>query len=265
MDCRHHPRDSEYGLMAYQKSHIENSIFVSVPNDLSVERPGYSGRNPLPHISEFEEKLSAWGVTEDTQVVAYDDTGGNYAARLWWLCQRAGHQKVAVLDGGWEMWLRTKGRVSDVAGKAIRATKISGFRSRNDMAVSADQVRQFIDKDDYVIIDARPHVTFVGEYEWQDPVAGHIPGSINHYYKNNLDKDGCFLKPERLREIYAAYIGDRQSGNIIHTCGSGINACNNLLAMKLAGLEGARLYPGSWSEWCSNKARPYEVGESRNK
>jgi thiosulfate/3-mercaptopyruvate sulfurtransferase len=197
------------------------------------------------------------GLRNNMQVVTYDATGGAFAARLWWMLRWVGHERVAVLDGGWNAWRKANLPV-DSESTAITRGDFSG-RPR-DVTVDVDFVAEAIGKPRTHLIDARSPDRFRGENETLDPVGGHIPGATNRFFQNNLGPDGRFKSAAVLKAEFAALLGETPSGEVVHQCGSGVTACHNLLAMEIAGLNGSRLYPGSWSEWCSNPQRPVARG-----
>jgi thiosulfate/3-mercaptopyruvate sulfurtransferase len=206
------------------------------------------------------EKLGRAGVDSRKQVVAYDAQGGMVAARLWWLLRALGHLPVAVLDGGWPQWI-AEGRPQNAEMPRPQPTRFSG--KANSSWVGADFVRARLDDPSMVLVDARAPDRFRGQNETLDPVGGRIPGAYNRYFRDNLDASGRFKTPETLKEEFGAVLGPAGAENVVSYCGSGVSACHNLLAMEVAGLRGARLYPGSWSEWCADPSRPVESGEPK--
>jgi thiosulfate/3-mercaptopyruvate sulfurtransferase len=257
-DTRHDLADTEKGRRAYTLSHIPGAYFLHVDDDLSGEKNGANGRHPLPATVAFAEKMNARGVGRGVQVVAYDDTGGMYASRLWWLLDWFGHGKVALLDGGYSRWQREGFAITSEA-PAPRAGKFVP-QPRLGACVDAPFVSAFGRDAKVALIDARAAERYEGRVEPLDPVAGHIPGAVNRFWQLNLAPDGNFKSAEALREEYAKLLAGRASTDAIHTCGSGVTACHNLFAMELAGLGGSRLYPGSWSEWCADPARGVATG-----
>jgi len=257
-DCRHDLRNTEYGRQAYARGHIPGALFLHLDDDLSGTKDGRNGRHPLPDAASFARRMGACGVDATTQVVAYDNEGGIFASRLWWMLRWLGHDKVAVLDGGLAGWKRSKRTLEE----RIPAVEPRAFVARpQDMAVDVGQVRADLHSDRMLILDARSPERFRGENETLDPVGGHIPGAVNRFYFDNLDDDGCFFKPEaELRAEFAALLAGRPAVQVVQQCGSGVTACHNLLAMELAGLSGSKLYPGSWSEWCADPSRPVARG-----
>jgi thiosulfate/3-mercaptopyruvate sulfurtransferase len=252
-DCRHDLADTEAGRRAYSTSHIEGARFVNLDNDLSGDKTATSGRHPLPDAEAFCARIAALGVRSQSQVVAYDDAGGFYAARFWWMLRWVGHERVAVLDGGFDTWTKEYLPVTN-RSHAREAGDFSG--TARDTPVDAAYIMNQIGSDACLVVDARAPDRFRGENETLDPVGGHIPGAANRLWKNNLRADGRFKSPATLNYEFTQLIGERPPRAVIHQCGSGVTACHNLLAMEIAGLSGSRLYPGSWSEWCSDPLRP---------
>jgi thiosulfate/3-mercaptopyruvate sulfurtransferase len=194
------------------------------------------------------------GIDNTKQIVAYDSSGGYYAARLWWMLRWLGHSRAAVLDGGWEAWTR-KGLPTTAEVPALTATTFTPH-PKTDLSVDTAFIASHLSDGLLAILDARAPDRYRGENETLDPVAGHIPGALNRFFKLNLEEDGRFKEPEALRAEFTALLGDRDAATTVHQCGSGVTACHNLLAMEHAGLRGSRLYPGSWSEWVSDRSRP---------
>jgi len=258
-DCRHDLADTEAGRRAYRESHVPGARFVQVDEDLSAPRTGSNGRHPLPASNTFARRLGELGIDNAKQVVTYDASGGYYAARMWWLLRWLGHESAAVLDGGWDAWLKAADPITDRL-PVIKAARFT-MRVRNEAVVDAGSVVASLGKPGPLLVDARSPDRFRGENETLDPVAGHIPGAVNRFFKLNLDADGGFKPPSALKEEFNAVIGAKAPSDVIHYCGSGVTACHNLLAMEIAGLAGSRLYPGSWSEWCSDPSRPIATGD----
>jgi thiosulfate/3-mercaptopyruvate sulfurtransferase len=258
-DCRHDLKDTGYGVKAYAKEHIPGALHLHLDRDLSGTPNGSNGRHPLPSIEAFAARISACGVGDDTQVVAYDNEGGIFAARLWWLLRWMGHEKVALLDGGLPGWKRSK-RTLDATVPAITPAVFTA-RPRHELMIDVAPIVAALGTPALQLLDARAEDRFAGENETLDPVGGHIPGAINRFYFDNLDDSGCYFKPaDELREEFSGILGTRDPASVIQQCGSGVTACHNLLAMEIAGLSGSRLYPGSWSEWCADPSRPVATG-----
>ena len=255
-DCRYILADREAGRAAYAKGHIPNARFMDLGGDLASAPNGSNGRHPLPSVEALEKTLGAAGIDASKQVVAYDDAGGAYAARLWWLLRWLGHDAVAVLDGGIDRWIE-EGRELSAAVPRPEPARFSA-RARSEMSVGVSELVDNLSQRKLVVLDARTAERFRGINETLDPVGGHIPGARNRYYKDNLDAKGGFKSAEQLRAEFDAVLGATDPASVVNQCGSGVTACHNLLAMEIAGLPGARLYPGSWSEWCADPARPVE-------
>jgi thiosulfate/3-mercaptopyruvate sulfurtransferase len=257
-DCRHDLRNTEYGRQAYARGHIPGALFLHLDEDLSGVKNGRNGRHPLPDIDDFARRMSRCGVDATTQVVAYDNEGGIFASRLWWMLRWLGHDKVAVLDGGLAGWKRSKRALEET----VPTIAPRNFKTApQDMAVDVERVLADLGTEWMLVVDARSPQRFRGENETLDPVGGHIPGAVNRFYADNLDDAECFFKPaEELHSEFLALLDGRPAAQVVQQCGSGVTACHNLLAMELAGLPGSKLYPGSWSEWCADPSRPVARG-----
>jgi len=246
------------GPAAYAAAHIPGAHYAHLDEDLAGPiRPG-TGRHPLPDPAVLAAKLGAWGLGEAVQLVAYDDSGGALATRLWWLARWLGHDPVAVLDGGLAAW-RALGLPPDAALPVSRPRRFSPHM-RPELAVGVDDVVAGLAQRKILLLDARSAVRFRGESEPIDVRAGHVPGAVNHPFQQNLGADGRFLDPQELAARYAAVLAGRSPRNVVSMCGSGVTACHNLLALEHAGLRGARLYVGSWSEWIREPRRPIAIG-----
>jgi thiosulfate/3-mercaptopyruvate sulfurtransferase len=253
-DCRHDLADYHSGRRAYQLSHIPGARFLHLDEDLSGPKTGLNGRHPLPHPATFALRVGALGIDNTKQVVAYDASGGPYAARLWWMLRWIGHTTVAVLDGGWETWLA--GGYPTTTDGPSPAPATYTLRLRPHLAVDAAYVSGHLGDQNFALLDARAADRFRGENETLDPVGGHIPGALNRFFRSNLDSSGRFKSSEALKDEFGSLLDRRVASETVHQCGSGVTACHNLLAMEHAGLTGSRLYPGSWSEWVSDPSRP---------
>lgn len=258
-DCRHDLFDLGHGARVYAEGHIPGAYFVSVETGLSGPKTGTNGRHPLPEAEDFAALLNRHGVTPATQIVAYDDVGGQYAARLWWLARWIGLTRVAVLDGGLPKWLAER-RPVVTAVPAPRGGGTVVPHPDADLVVDAAAVLAGIEPQQLLVLDARAPERFRGETEPIDPVAGHIPAARNRFFKSNLNADLTMRGAEELRREFSAVIGEWIPERVVHQCGSGVTACANLLAMEHAGLKGSKLYVGSWSEWCSDPSRPVARG-----
>jgi thiosulfate/3-mercaptopyruvate sulfurtransferase len=260
LDCRHDLMMPNAGRDSFAIGHIQNAQFASIDDDLSGPKAAldgvFKGRHPLPDRATFIETLRNWGINDDTQVVAYDAHGGMYAARLWWMLRWIGHQAVAVLDGGLAAW-QAEG-LPLVTPTAGRPRGHITERPTLTSTVTVAEVLENVTSGRRQVVDARAHDRFRGENETIDPVGGHIPGAKNRFFKDNLQPDGRFKPGAQLKQEFGHLFSN--PANAIMQCGSGVTACHNLLAMEIAGLHGAALYPGSWSEWCSDKSRPVATG-----
>ncbi len=258
LDCSFDLTDPSSGERAFAAGHLPGAIYAHLDSDLSGSKAAgarQGGRHPLPERNAFAARAGRWGITPATQVVCYDAQGGPYAARAWWLLRWLGHEAVAVLDGGTAAWVAAGGVLSaQVASRAAALPYPIGPCSMptvdaGQLLASLGSVR---------LIDARAPERFRGDVEPLDPVAGHIPGASNRFYKDNLAADGRFKPATELRAGFEAL--GAAPANTVHQCGSGVTACHNLLAMAHAGLDGALLYPGSWSEWSADPSRPVARG-----
>ncbi|OEZ62670.1 sulfurtransferase [Duganella sp. HH105] len=260
LDCRHDLMNPNAGRDGFAIGHIQNAQFANVDSDLSGAKAGadgkFRGRHPLPERAALIDTLRGWGINDDTQVVAYDAHGGMFAARLWWLLRWVGHPAVAVLDGGLAAW-QSQG-LPMVTPEAPRARGGISERASLVATVSVEDVVANLATQARTVVDARAADRYRGENETIDPVGGHIPGAKNRFFKDNLSADGRFKDAAQLKEEFAPLFASAPQA--IMQCGSGVTACHNLLALEVAGLTGAALYPGSWSEWCADPARPVAAG-----
>jgi thiosulfate/3-mercaptopyruvate sulfurtransferase len=256
VDCRHRLTDTAHGERVYAEGHLPGAVFMHVDRDLSGPMNGRNGRHPLPDPGVLAMKLGAAGIAEHAQVVVYDDDAGMTAARLWWLLRRLGHDRVAVLDGGIGAWIGEGHPLTDDSPGTEAAVFEARWSDRGGWTVTAQQVMDNLKTGEFCLIDARAPDRFRGENETMDPVGGHIPGARNRFFRDNLDASGKFFPTEELRQQWLDVLAGIAPERIVMYCGSGVSACHNLLAMERAGLPGARLYAGSWSEWCADAGRP---------
>lgn len=260
-DTRHTLADPDGGRVAYASGHLPGAFFLHLDEDLSGPKTGSNGRHPLPDRRAFAHALAQRGLQPNTQVIVHDAGDGSMAAaRLWWMLRWIGHDAVAVLDGGLVAWQAEGGALT----QAISTPRVQGSvgeRATLVPVVTAADVLENLTSRRRLVIDARAADRFRGENETIDRRAGHIPGAINRPYKENLHADGRFKSADELRRGLAALLGDIPPTSFIAQCGSGVTACHNLLALEIAGLSGASLYAGSWSEWSSDASRPIAVGE----
>jgi thiosulfate/3-mercaptopyruvate sulfurtransferase len=252
-DCRFSLADSDAGGKAYRQGHIPGARFAHLNNDLSSPVKSYTGRHPLPDFAQLAQKLGSWGVSNRSQVVVYDDAGGAFAGRMWWLLRCMDHQQVAVLDGDIRHWQKLGLRLTT----ALPRIAASQFRSYldTDQWLSAEQVQNGLAARRITLIDARTPERFNGLREPIDPVAGHVPKALNRPFQLNLDKNGLFLPAGQLQQQFKHLTASAPAEKVVHMCGSGVTGCHNLLAMEVAGLSGSKLYAGSWSEWIVNRNR----------
>jgi thiosulfate/3-mercaptopyruvate sulfurtransferase len=258
VDCRYDLRDESWGHDQYHAGHIPRAVYASLSHDLSAPPSGTNGRHPLPCVEDLRVTFGRLGISLGTQVITYDQDAGMYASRLWWMLRYMGHDAVAVLDGGWAKWVR-EGRPTR-AGEEHVPTAVFGGQRRKDLRVVVDQVVSTLGDPSVLLVDARAPERFEGRNETLDRVAGHIPGSVNHFFKRNVTSDGVMLPADTIREQFRELLGEHAPKDVVMYCGSGVTACQNLVAMEYAGLGGAKLYPGSWSEWSSDPTRPVETG-----
>jgi thiosulfate/3-mercaptopyruvate sulfurtransferase len=256
IDCRFSLADTEMGRRDYNRSHIPNAVYAHLDEDLSNKIVlGRTSRHPLPEVKTIVKKFSSWGIDSKVQVVTYDDAGGALAAsRLWWMLRWLGHEKVAVLDGGWQNWLSSGFQTNDDINPITPRKFVPDIQS--DMLVSTEDVNSLRLDPDYRLIDARALERYQGKNEPIDPVAGHIPGDINAPHAANLTPQGTFLTKKELASYYSDLLEGIPPQFSIHYCGSGVTSILNILAMEYAELIGAKLYAGSWSEWITNPNRP---------
>lgn len=260
-DCRHDLGNADAGVKAYAAGHLPGATHLHLDTDLSGPRTGLNGRHPLPDRAKFCGLLSGLGITADTQIVAYDDSGGIFAARLWWLMRWLGHERVAVLDGGLAAWRQTGLPLTGNQPVFTPAVYHAPSLPLPAMpTVDAGYIGRHLGQPGMLILDARSPDRFRGENETMDPVGGHIPGAVNHFFRDNLNENGRFKAAAELEQFFQRLLRTHSPEQVVHQCGSGVTACHNLLAMEYAGLSGSRLYPGSWSEWCSDPARPVAKG-----
>ncbi len=257
VDCRHALADFSLGRKLYEDSHIPGAFFANVETDLAGEQTGNNGRHPLPDPQAFAAYLEAIGVHDKTQIVSYDGGGDMFAARLWLLCRWIGHDAVAVLDGGFAAWTAAGYDVT-AAPSAARGVGNVRVKLNDRLVVDAAYVRDHLSHTGMQLVDARGADRFRGENETIDPVAGHIPGARNRPFRENFAPDARFRSSDELRRAFAVF---GEPANIVHQCGSGVSAAANLLAMEIAGLQGSRVYAGSWSEWVADPSRPVTTTE----
>ena len=254
IDCRYDLFAPDAGAAAYTRAHIPGARYAHVDHDLAGPITPSSGRHPLPAVDAFAATLKRWGVSAESQVVVYDDSHGTTAARLWWMLRWVGHRGAALLNGGWQQWL-AQGGAMDSSVPAPAAGTIRAHAGRACW-VSTEEIAALIGRSRLLLTDARAVDRFAGRSEPIDVIAGHVPGAINHPLALNLDSTGRYLPADELRIRWLRTLAGRAPAELIAMCGSGVSACHNLLALEISGLTGARLYPGSWSEWIRDRSRP---------
>jgi thiosulfate/3-mercaptopyruvate sulfurtransferase len=257
-DTRFSLADTGYGERVYSEGHIPGAFYLHLDRDLSGPITPSSGRHPLPPIENFVEVMRGHGVSTDSQVIAYDDASGMFAARCWWLLKWMGHERVAVLDGGMQAWLRQGGaRETAIPPLPRRGDFIQ--RMREAMLVEVDELQRGLSERTMLLCDARAPERYRGDVEPIDKVGGHVPGAINLPFAQNLDAQGCFRDPAALAALHSH---PASAGTVVHMCGSGVTACHNVLATAVSGQPLPALYAGSWSEWITDPNRPVARGEA---
>ena len=258
VDVRHDLMQPEHwGEEQYRAGHLPRAHFAHLDRDLSAPKTGRNGRHPLLAPAAAAEFFGRLGIDAQTQVVAYDQAGGMYASRLWWMLRWLGHDAVAVLDGGYDKWARENRGVSTALPDVQPAPFVIGTPLPT---VSVQQVLDRLPSHQQFIMDARAPERYRGEVEPVDPVAGHITGAHNWPYSRNLNPDGTFKSKAALAAGFAEFLGPTPPAHIVHQCGSGVTACHNILAMTHAGYPPTALFPGSWSEWVADPSRPVAKG-----
>ena len=261
VDCRFTLEDDAWGEREYAVGHIPGAVYAHLNRDLSGPKTGSNGRHPLPDQEALGQTFSRLGIDSTMQVVAYDQDTGMFASRLWWLLRWLGHDDVAVLDGGFAKWIAER-RPTSMDRRSPTPRSFRG-QARPDATIDASRVAAIAHQPGWRLVDARAPERYRGETEPIDRVPGHIPGAVNHFFKQNLGDRGTFLPPADLRANLLNAIGGTLPDHVVCYCGSGVTACHNLLALEHAGLHGAKLYPGSWSEWSSDPARPVETDQHK--
>ncbi|MBE7538986.1 MAG: sulfurtransferase [Bryobacterales bacterium] len=261
-DCRHDLIDTAKGERVYGEGHIPGAFLAGIDRDLSGRKVPGGGRHPLPDKRDFLAFLARCGVTPSSTIVAYDDAGGFFAARLWWMLSRwLGHKRVGLLDGGIVRW-KSQNRKLSMDAPSPKVNPAMDRAANSDASVSVDELVSHLGDGKLLVVDARSGDRYRGEVEPMDRVAGHIPGAVSRVFKANLNADLTFRPRNELRREFEELIKSHAPASVVHQCGSGITSCVNLFAMELAGLTGSRLYVGSWSEWVADPARPVAVGAS---
>jgi len=258
-DCSFDLADPGAGARAHAEAHLPGAVYLNLDADLSAPKTGRNGRHPLPERAAFAQRMAALGMDDDMLAVVYDRNASMYAGRPWWMLRWAGHAAVRVLDGGLQAWQAAGGAVES---GPVAPRPAGHFTLRPPLVEMVDyaQLRASLGRGRRLVVDARAADRFRGENETLDPIAGHIPGAANRCFRDNLAADGRFKPAEQLRAEWTALMGGRAPSDLVQQCGSGVSACNNLLALESAGFGGALLYPGSWSEWCAQPGAPVARG-----
>lgn len=255
-DCSFDLADTEAGGRAFAEAHLPGAVYLHLDDDLSGTPHGGNGRHPLPDREGLAARLRDLGLSSDMQVVAYDRSGGFYAARLWWELRWLGHEAVAVLDGGFAGWLDAGLPLESGMLEPGEAGDFAAKPSLEPDPASADEILADLPGNRLQVIDARDAARFAGASHPLDTASGHIPGAVNRFFRDNLDAEWRMLPAGDLRAAFEPLLAAAGGRTLVSQCGSGVTACHNLLALRHAGIEGARLYPGSWSEWTSDPSRP---------
>jgi thiosulfate/3-mercaptopyruvate sulfurtransferase len=255
IDCRFDLTNPNWGFTDYQRAHIPGAVYAHLDQDLASPITPATGRHPLPSPDQFKQKLEEWGIRPDSQVIVYDTTGGGFAGRLWWMLRLINHQAVALLNGGFNHWVQDGYPVKAGIETREPVRWDHPLTLQSDMLVSADEVERIRQDPAYCLIDARAPERFRGEIEPIDIIAGHIPGAINRFHGQNLQADGTLKPAADLRKEFDALLGKIPAENVVVYCGSGVTSCHHIIAMEAAGLPGAKLFVGSWSEWIRNPNR----------
>lgn len=259
VDCRFDLQHPGQGRHSWLAAHIPGAVYAHLDDDLAGRVTPRTGRHPLPLNRSFAAFLARSGWKPGMSVVAYDDQGGAFAARLWWLMKYFGRDCASLLDGGFRAWRQAHLPLESGAVEPHRQS-LPRLQAQPEMVLAAKAVSQALDAAAITLIDARDAERYRGDLEPIDQAAGHVPGAVNLPFKGNLDSTGKFLDAQRLRQRFARLLKNGDAEGTVHMCGSGVTACHNLFAMELAGLGGSRLYPGSWSEWITDPKRPIATG-----
>ncbi len=259
LDCRSDLINPEQGRQAFLDGHIPGARYIDLNRELSAPITADSGRHPLPDPAGFAALVGSWGIGNDTQTIVYDDANAGYAARAWWMLRWIGASRVAVLNGGITAWRAAGGPLHSGDGRTAQPQRFAP-QVRADGVLTTNQVIAALRSPEALLVDARAAARFAGAVEPIDPVAGHVPGARNFPFGDNVGPGGRLLEPAVLRQRWLEFLGGRRPEEIISMCGSGVTACHHLLTLEAAGLPGARLYAGSWSEWIRDPARPVARG-----
>jgi thiosulfate/3-mercaptopyruvate sulfurtransferase len=258
IDCRFDLKDTDWGYKSYLVGHIPGAVYAHLDDDLSSSITPQSGRHPLPNADDFSQVLRKLGVNQSSQIVAYDTSGGAYAARFWWMLRYFGHMSVAVLNGGYTKWESENYPIASGPHQNLTSKYQINIQGLNNLVITIDEVWQNLQTKNFVLLDARSHERYCGEVEPIDAIAGHIPGAINRFHGENLKPDMTIKAQHQLQQEFKKLLQETPPENVVVYCGSGVTSCLHILAMEYAGLSGARLYPGSWSEWIRNRDHPID-------
>lgn len=254
VDCRFLLGTPHAGGEAYQQGHLPGAVYFDLEKDMSGTKQAHGGRHPMPDWDVFVDKLGKAGISEKMKVVAYDDQGGAMASRFWWLLQFLGHEQAYVLDGGYSHWISngypTTMEVPDPAAAVFHPNY------QHEMLIGIEEVKERKEQEGVILMDSREEKRYRGIEEHIDPVAGHIPGAVNYFWKDVLKEDGTWKRAEQLKDRFT---GVDPAKEVIVYCGSGVTACPNILALREAGYDNVKLYAGSWSDWCSYQENPVAV------
>lgn len=276
-DCSFELTQPTVGRQQYLQAHIPGAVYADLDQHLSArhgapgkdgqvvtaqtDQPASGGRHPLPSRERLAQWLCSIGFSNDMQAIVYDRQGANYCGRLWWMLKWAGHDAVAVLDGGLQAWQAQEGTITEQGPEPTRFQSHFTLQAPLRELVRMDEIRQGLDTASLqTVIDARAGARYRGEIEPLDAIAGHIPGALNRPFTDNIAADGRFKPATLLRAEFEALLAERDPRTVVHQCGSGVSALPNLIAMEVAGLGQTRLFAGSWSEWCSQPDCPVERG-----
>jgi thiosulfate/3-mercaptopyruvate sulfurtransferase len=263
IDCRFDLMNPEGGRRAYLEGHIPGARYADLNKDLSAPISATSGRHPLPSPSDFAATLARLGVGRATQVIAYDDSAGAFAARAWWMLRWMGHPAAAVLDGGVQAWVSEGGALQsgeEAPLPTVPSNRHVSAQADTAAVIGTAELEQRLSDPAFLLIDARAGERYAGTVEPIDAVAGHVKGAVNHPFSANLATDGRFLPAPVLRQLWERQLAGRSPTQVAAMCGSGVTACHNLLSLEVGGFRGAKLYAGSWSEWIRDPHRPIARG-----
>ena len=258
IDCRFDLKDSDWGYKSYLAGHIPGAVYAHLDHDLSSMVTPQSGRHPLPSAEDFSQVLRKLGVNQSSQIVAYDTSGGAYAARLWWMLRYFGHMSESLLNGGFTKWESENYPIAPGLHQNIPSNYQINIQGSENLLFTTEEVAQNLHSEKFIFLDARSHERYCGEVELIDAIAGHIPGAINRFHGENLNPDMTIKTKNQLRQEFNQLLQETPPEDVVVYCGSGVTSCLHIIAMEYAGLSGARLYPGSWSEWIRDSGHPID-------